>query len=279
MKFKSIFLIFNIIISLSFLALFLMPLFFLGSDQFLSFLTNNWFAFIIFILTISVFNVYFLLNWKLFTLLEKEDWESLISFLENEIYANNRINGKYVKILLNTYFMTSNLDKILKLKIYLNEKKPVFIDKFCIPFSIPYLLADKAEEAEKFFGKILSNKKNAHQNWIRWNYALSLLQQNQIESAKKEYVILLDSKLNPILNLLTMYMLNSITGKDTVAREKLDTSKIEFRKIHTSDSFVKLLEKSKTNIEAVILTSVIRDASNWIFDNIEKVPGQKIILN
>jgi hypothetical protein len=279
MKFKSIFVIFNAVISLSFLLLLFMPLLVAGVPFFMTILSNNWVALVIFLLTIGIFNTYFILNWKLFTLLENEDKSALIGFLENEIYERARFNSKNIKILLNMYFITSNVDRILKLKLFLNDKKPVMIEKYCIPFSIPYLLADKAEEAEKFFGKILSNKKNVGNSWIRWNYALSLLQQNQIESAKKEYVVLLDSRSNPVLRLLTMYMLNSVTGSDPAVKGKLDQSKDEFRKSFTSDSFSKFLEKSKSNIEAVILTSVIRDASNWIFSNVEKAPARNVILN
>ena len=50
MKFKSIFIVFNIVIALSFLFFFLMPVFILGLDHFLIFITNYWVALLLFLI-------------------------------------------------------------------------------------------------------------------------------------------------------------------------------------------------------------------------------------
>ena len=82
MKFKTIFIIFNVVIVFSFLFIFFMPLFLLGGDYFVDFFFNNWFIGILFVITLFIFNFYFLQNWQLFRLLENEDWNKLIEFLE-----------------------------------------------------------------------------------------------------------------------------------------------------------------------------------------------------
>ena len=86
MKFKTIYILFNAVILLSFGFIFLMPLLLLGSDYFSLFVSKNWIAGALFLLTLIIINGYFLWNWKLFHLLETEDWRGLINLLENRVY-------------------------------------------------------------------------------------------------------------------------------------------------------------------------------------------------
>jgi hypothetical protein len=63
MKFKTIYILFNAVILLSFGFIFLMPLFLLGTDYFALFLSKNWIAGVLFLLTLIIINGYFLF-WK-----------------------------------------------------------------------------------------------------------------------------------------------------------------------------------------------------------------------
>ncbi len=78
MKFKAIYILFNVVLVVSFLVIFLMPVFLLGSDYFSLFWTRNWVIAVVFVVTLAALNTYFLLNWGLFTRLEREDWPGLI---------------------------------------------------------------------------------------------------------------------------------------------------------------------------------------------------------
>ena len=132
MRFKTIFIIFNIVIIISFLFIFFMPLLLLGVGQFDDFLAKNWISGVLFVLALGGFNAYFIRNWRLFELLEKEDWQSLIAYLEEAIYDKRRINRRHTKILINSYLVTSNTDAILKLGAFLSEQKPEIVPSFAI---------------------------------------------------------------------------------------------------------------------------------------------------
>ncbi|MBN2440867.1 MAG: hypothetical protein JXJ04_05960 [Spirochaetales bacterium] len=265
MKFKSIFIVFNIVIAFSFLFFFLMPIVILGLDHFLQFASNYWVAFLLFIILLIIFNTYFIINWKFFRLLENEDWYGLITYLENKIYTQNRISKKSVKILINTYLCTSNTEGIKKLALFLKRRKPRFISEFSIQFSIPYLLADSPEESEAFFKKLLEDKNLQHKDWIRWDYGLILMQQKKKAEAITAFSSLLFPDVDAIIFLLALYMLNSLCYDNPRLTNTIDLAKKEFMEQHSLDQLIEKIEKDKNNIQIISLRSSIQEAFKWVY--------------
>ena len=85
MKLKAVFLLFNAVLVASFLLIFLMPLFLLGAGSFPLFWGRNWIIGVVFLATLAAVNLYFALNWRIFTSLEREDWPALIVQLEERV--------------------------------------------------------------------------------------------------------------------------------------------------------------------------------------------------
>jgi hypothetical protein len=265
MRFKTIFVIFNIVILCSFLFIFFMPLILLGPDHFGDFFQKNWFIIILFVAALGIFNTYFIRNWYLFQLLEREDWVTLISFLEKRIFQDRSFRRSYIKILINAYLVTSNTAAIMNLKNHISESQPSLIKKFALQFGIPYLLDNKPEESERYFGKLLTERGTKDIDWIRWNYAFSLMQLKQFEGAKSEYERFMTHKSEPILHLLSLYMLNSFPQVDVAMRQKMESNIADFKKKYTPASWEARLERSKGNIQTLIFSKLIADAGDWIF--------------
>ncbi len=265
MKFKTIFIIFNIVIVCSFLFIFFMPLILLGGQHFGTFFLKNWFIGVLFVFTLAIFNFYFLRNWKLFQLLEKEDWQSLTEFLQKRIYNDTVTRQNYVRILINAYLVTSNTEAIAKLETFLSEKKPRLVRQFAIQFGIPYLLINRPEESEKYFGKLLTEKGLRNAGWIRWNYAFSLLQLKELVGARKEFTTIIRGKKDPVLLLLSLYMLNSLKIDDIMLRAQMDEKINEFKKANTRENWDRKIERAKGNIQVLILSKIIKEASDWVF--------------
>ncbi len=243
-----------------------MPLILLGGDHFGDFFVKNWFVIVLFVITLGIFNVYFIRNWYLFQLLEKEDWITLISYLEKRIFQDLSLRRSYIKILINAYLVTSNTTAIMKLKNHLSENKPSLINVFALQFGIPYLLDSKPEESERYFGKLLTVKGVKDSDWIRWNYAFSLMQLKQFEGAKSEYEGFIENKTDPILRLLSLYMLNSFPQVDLALQKKIDGSIAEFKKNYSTRKWQGRIERSKGNIQTLIFSKIISDAGEWIFE-------------
>ena len=73
MKFRLIFIVFNVVLVISFLVIYVTPLLILGWSYTRIFWANNWYLPVIFVGIIGVLNAYFASNRKLFRLLENED--------------------------------------------------------------------------------------------------------------------------------------------------------------------------------------------------------------
>ncbi len=265
MKMKAIFLLLNAVLGVAFLVIFLTPLFLVGGDWFQLFWTRNWPIAIIFVLTMCAVDAYFLLNWRLFSGLEKENWGEVAGFLEERIFKHGWITSPRVRLLLNTYLVTSNTQGILALEAYLAQKKPGLIPRFSLPFGIPHLLARDPADAEAWFRGMLTQPRLAEGDWVRWNHAFSLLQTRKSDEARTELAGLLERVSDPVLLLLTMYLLDVLARNDEAVESQVAAKRELMKGRHTPDSIRKAIEKSSANIQVVVLSRLLQDASQWLF--------------
>jgi len=275
MKFKTIYILFNAVILLSFGFIFLMPLLLLGGDYFTLFVSKNWIAGALFLLTLIIINGYFLWNWKLFRLLESEDWRGLIHLLEQRVYQKGRCGKSTIKMLINAYVVTSSVDKISALESHLREKKPALLRTYALQFGIPYLLKmnDEPKAAESYFGRAAERADMPHRDWLRWSYASSLLLERQFDAAKVTLLELLDSKLDPVLELLTVHGLSYFTGVDPQLAERVESERRRLAERLTPEQWDKRIESNSRHIQIVLFNGIIRDAKRWLFEKPEAAPG------
>jgi hypothetical protein len=265
MKFKIIFIIFNIVILSSFLFIFLSPLFVMGPAGFLYLLQQNYIIAVVFLIFLAGFNFFFFKNWRYYSYLENEDWSSLVSYLEECIYRKRSSRVGYIRTLLNAYVVTSNMAGINRLEKHFSEKKAGVIERFSLQFSIPYLLGSQPQTGETFFASLLNRPGTHYRDWMRWNLAFSLLQQNKIEPAKRELVALLEHSNDFVLTLLVLYLLEPYSQKDGETGEKVSQALVAYRGTITKSRWQSLFENAKKNIEVLMLSQIIGDASKWFF--------------
>ena len=265
MKMKAIFILLNAVLGIAFLVIFFSPLLLLGGDWFSAFWSRNWVIAIVFVVTLGAVDGYFALNWKLFTGLEKEDWVAVASFLEKRIYRAGWLPSNRVRLLLNTYLVTSNTDGILALEAYLARRKPSFVGRFSLPFGIPHLLARDPKDAEVFFRALLTSPKVADRDWVAWNHAFSLLQMKSPEEAKAELTGLAERVTEPVLLLLCLYLLDVVARSDAALETRVGEMRDRLAAGQTPETFQQAIEKSSGNMQVVVLSKLIRDAVQWLF--------------
>jgi hypothetical protein len=265
MKFKAIFALFNSVLIVSFLLIFLMPLFLLGMDYFSLFWGRNWPIAVVFVLTLGGLNAYFIMNWGLFRHLEREDWPALVSFLEERILSRGMARPLYVRMILNAYLITSNMEGIRALEVYMQRKKPGLIGRFSLPFGIPYLLMKDPAVSEVFFSSLLASKKTSSRDWISWNRAFSLLQLNRPEEAKAALMGLLDSVRDPVLRMLCLYLLDVFARQDPFVGARVSDGRSTLKGEWSQQRMRVKIEKSSENMEIVILSKIVQDAREWLY--------------
>jgi hypothetical protein len=269
---KAIFIVLNAVLGAAFLVIFLTPLFLLGGDWFNLFWSRNWPIAIIFVVTLGAVDVYFLLNWRLFQGLEKEDWASVAGTLEHRIFRGGPVMASNVRILLNTYLVTSNTDGILALEAYLQKKKSTLIPRFSLAFGIPHLLSKEPGEAEAFFRRLLIQPRLADRDWVKWNHAFSLLQLRKTDEARLVLNELSDKASDPVLLILSLYLLDVLVRNDASLEAKVAARRDQLKARHTPALLQKAIEKSSGNVQVVVLSRLLQDAAQWLYADSRPVP-------
>jgi hypothetical protein len=261
-KFKLIFILFNIVILFSFLIIIFMPLAMLGWEFTMGFWSEYWYLTLIFLVVMALLNAYFIMNWRLFSLLEREEWGGIIGYVRNRMKAG-RIRSQEIRIGINAALVSSRLDEIGSFEAILREKKPSALAEFALPLGIPYLLNNDHSGAESYFQEFLEQK-NRDRPWIIWSYGFSLLLQRRLEEATVQFLGLYSEK-NPVLLLLSAYMLETCAGEDQEARTKKEEMVSRLREHYNRDTLVKQIGKAKSAVHVVILSKVIDEALEWLY--------------
>lgn len=265
MKFKVIFALFNAVVVLSFLFIFLMPVFFLGWDYTQLFWSSNWILAAAFAAVMIGLNAYFLSNWKLFSYLESEDWHGLISYLEDRIYRKGRISRQHIRVLVNTYVVVANTDGIAALEEHLRERAPGYLPRFALHFGIPHLVRNDPQDIEEYYGQMRENPRCRDKSWIDWSYAFALMLQEKHREAKDVLRGLLNKAKNPILRLLTVYLMDAFSVSDNEVRNLVVEEKRRLQSTYTWSQWEREVERNRGNLQVVVLSRLIRDASTWAF--------------
>jgi hypothetical protein len=262
LKFKTLYILFNAVILGAFLFIFLMPLALLGADYFRLFAQKNWIAGLLFLVTLIIINGYFALNWKLFRLLEREDWPALIRHLEDSISRRGRLAKSSCRLLLNAYLITGNTEPIAALEARVRRDRPGLLPALALPFGLPYLLRGDPQAAADYFGPLSAQAGVADRGWIRWNYAFSLMQLKKQEQAGAELHTLLAENPAPELRLLSLYML--VACPQPELREQAERGRRELAGKFTSEQWRRRLEGGGGNPQITLLGPILRDAREWL---------------
>jgi hypothetical protein len=273
MKFKTIFILFNGVIVVAFLFVFLLPLILLGPEYFRMFFQKNWIAAALFLATLIIINGYFFYNRKMFRLLEREDWPELIRLLEDSIYRRGRLRGASCRMLLNAYLITANTAPIAELEARVRRDRPALLKPLALLFGLPYLLRGEPEAAESYFGPLASQAGVADRPWIRWNYAFSLMQRKSYDRAKEELLGLLADRPEPVLRLLTVYLLDSYAKAHPEVAGPVERGREELIRRWSAEQWRHKLENSGGNPQISLLAPILREAREWLFS--PRVSGSK----
>jgi hypothetical protein len=276
MKFRTIFILFNVVILTSFLFIFLLPIFLLGAGSSIVFWKGNWYLALLFLALLGGLNAFFLLNRKTFLLVEREDWAALSAHLVGLMFPKARFRGSRVRLLVNAYLLLSDIEGIERLEAELASKRPDLLRKNALLFGVTRLLRNKSEEAEAFFAHYLNSKDVESLPWLRFDYCFSLVLQKRSTEAAPYLEEGIASR-DPILSLLSAYLLGSVgaasasdeAGKVALAA-KAEAARERLRKRYSSAAWSKEVERAKGEVHIVILSRLIDDAGRWLFAQADK---------
>lgn len=265
MKFKAVFILFNAVVLLSFLFIFLMPLFFLGWQYTQLFWAENWYLALIFVAILAGLNGYFISNWKLFTFLEQEDWNALATYLEGRIFEKKLFRAQEIRLLIHSYIALNRPSDVKQIEATLRDKKPALLDRFALAFGVPHLLSNNGEEMVSYFGEMKDRAPQSKRPWARWAYGFGLMLSGRTEEAKPVLREVVDDAKEPLLELVALYLLDAFREHDEEIRVLIEERRGAMQRRQEREKVERLLERNRGELHILVVSKLIHSALDWCY--------------
>lgn len=270
MKFKTIFILFNAILIFSFAFIFLMPFFLLGAEYSTPFWLKNWPLFMVFAAVLIGFNIFFVLNWRLFSLLESEDWESLGALLADRVLVRRRYDRRMIRLLVNTSLLRGDMATIERLESALRVGKPAALRRDAVLFGAARMLKNDAEATERFLAEFVDGRGVDNAQWLLFYYGFVLVMRERFDEATPRMQATISAK-DPVLALMSAYILGSLCavaakpGDRQALVDSAEAVRIRLSRTFDAAKWARETERAKGEVHIVILSRILDEASGWMF--------------
>jgi hypothetical protein len=226
------------------------------------------------VLLLIFMNTFFYINYRLLSLLEREDWPALAFYLENQIFTKSRYSNQNVRLLANSYLVLSDYPSVLKLESKVMQIKPYIIDKNILIFGISRLLSSSHEETAAFFKTHIDKNKGKDNQWVHWFYGFSQLLCGAYELAEQEFSLLAVSSDNVFITGLSAYFLQNFVAKNSRKNEECRTIAENGRKrVLKAYNNIQKWQNEANNMRTDVFISVIMNYINqtgkWLYNSQE----------
>ncbi|MDR2313102.1 MAG: hypothetical protein LBE02_01045 [Spirochaetaceae bacterium] len=275
MKFKGLLIFFNAVMVFFIVMVFIIPFTILGREPALGFWRSSWFLIPLVFVFLAAVDLYFLVNYRIFFLLEKEDWPALVRELEVRVIRQGRYSPRLVRLLLNTYLVLSDARAVSELEKKLAIGKSGLIEHNILIFGTARILTKDYEGAGAFFFDRLPGgpryKAGPHAEWIRWYYGFSLLLSRRFEEAADVFSAMVRNARDGILTGLSAYFLtNNLAGflsaRAGGLREDAKIGKERVRQsLRRRSDWNREVKRVETEIYVTVLSSYINLAADYVY--------------
>ena len=273
MKFKYLIIVFGIIIAFFLVILAMLPGALLESEAAASFRNIIWPMFLLLILALIGMVVYFLFNYRLLSLLEREDWPALAFYLEQKIYGKGRYNSRNVRLLATSYLVMTDYIGILRLESKAIIAKSSVVEDNILLFGVTRVLSGSHSEAAAFFRTHLEKgllRKAKEEQWLRWFYGFSQMLAGFFSQAEPEFISLAISSSNALVTGLSSYFLYHTLARQSLRPAECRTVAENGRErvakmVINQEGWKKEIEKSRTEVHITIIMKYINEAGVWLF--------------
>jgi hypothetical protein len=230
------------------------------------------------VLILICFGIYFLSNYRLLSLLEREDWPALAYYLEQKIYVKGRYNPKKVQLLASSYMVISDYPSVIKLEGKAALSKPSVVEKNVMIFGSARVLSGDYASAAAFFKKYMGKNKlkEREKEWVRWFYGFTHLLASSFRQAEPEFLSLAVSSSDALITALSAYFLDKNLAKRSLKPEECRAIAQNGRSrvvdaLKNAEGWKKEVEKMENEIHISIVRKYVDEAGKWLFaDNITK---------
>lgn len=270
MKFKYAVIIFNILIAFLLAALVCVPLAAFGRDFALTIWQASWPLALLLCVALIVLNIYFLLNRRLFWLLEREDWPALVDYLEQRVVHEGDLSPRKVQILINSYLVMGDSAGVTRLENKVAAAKPALLDENALVFGTARILGGDSAGAADFLRARLTSKKAQENQWLRWYYAFALVLCSAFDQAEAEMRALAAASTDVLIAGLSAYFLSGVLLKHSSGKQECRSIAEEGRQrvrqaLVNIGGWKKEAAKFETEVYVAVIRKYIDEAGAWIF--------------
>jgi len=256
--------LFDGVLVLCFLAIFLMPLAALGGGFFGLFWSRNWPVAAIFLAVLVGVNAWFLANRRMIGLLQAGDWPALAALLEDRVLCGGAPRSMHVGLLANAYLATSNTDGLAGLEALVTARRPRLLARHVLGFGVPHLVSGDAAASEAWFAARLGERGVRDRDWVRWNRAFCLVQLRRTAEARTELDALAESR-DPVLAMLSLYLADACPAGDVPAAERTSSARRALAARIPAERMRRICSEGGSNVEAAVLSDLIGKAEAWLY--------------
>ena len=274
MKFKSVIIFFNILMLLFLGIMFVMPLIILGKGLALQFWHTGWYLAPLILAALAVLDLYFAFNYRIYTLLEKEDWPALVQELETKVLQKNHYSPRLVKLLISSYLVLSDVKSVTELEKRLNISKKSLINENALSFCAARILHKDYEGAVDFLESRSSGdskQKGRDAEWLRWYYGFALLLSRRFEESADIFLLLAREGRELILIGLSAYFLSEnlaafLPLRVEDLRDAAKTGKERTRRsLYSRKDWEKELKRLETEVFSAVLQVYTKKAEDYLY--------------
>jgi hypothetical protein len=225
-------------------------------------------------LLLAGMGLYFIINYRLLSLLEREDWPALAYYLEQKIIVKNHYSSRNVQLLASSYLVISDYPSVQKLENNALLAKPSVIDKNVLIFGAARVLSGNHKDAVAFFRARLDRCPPKDRQWVRWFLGFSYLLNGDFKQAEPEFSSLAVSCEDAVITCLSAYFLDSSLAKNShkpdECRAAAETGRSRVVKtLKNAANWKKVADRTGNEVHTAIIKKYIDEAGNWLFNKPE----------
>ncbi len=280
MKFRILFALFNIVLFFAFLSIIFLPFFAVSPSFMAQFWKDHAAVPVFFVLCLVALNVLFAVNWPVLSLLEREDWPALATYLEATVLGKNRFSRRLIRLFLESHVLLGDFPPIETLSDRLERAKPALWREFSPRIAAACILSGAYSRAAETASAALESRVSRQtREWCAFYVGLARYMQKDYSKAVAAFIPLARDGADPLVVALSGYLctvgadrLAGVSGKadadvpfpveaPLASREARDRIASRFGK----DAWRKYLERERADIRIVLLGSLADQASSWLF--------------
>lgn len=275
MKFKTLFISFNIVLIVSSLMVFFMPLLILDGQFMLDFWKSNWYFGLVLVVLLIILNFVFISNWKTLSLLEAEDWPALAAWLEKRVFSDHHFSNRTVRMLADALLIMADFDTAERLENLLAEKRPDLLARSAARLAAIRLIGKRYDGFCEFTQKC-AELKHSDRDWLLFYAAFVRRIQNNRTEAAERFGRLCSEARDPVVLALSTYLLPSVLAARADRNlDVADAALLRLTRSYTSGAFSRVLDSARGETHSAVFGTLLNELPAW-FDSAKKKAATRV---